>query len=61
MKKFSIFAGFTEPLIHMFNKDDRHIRGTSYYARLKERQHIILLGDGMGDVDMARGTLVAIN
>eukprot|EP01138_Halocafeteria_seosinensis_P002393 gb/GECG01002450.1/.p1 GENE.gb/GECG01002450.1/~~gb/GECG01002450.1/.p1 ORF type:complete len:346 (+),score=29.97 gb/GECG01002450.1/:1-1038(+) len=47
-------AGFSDPLIHMFNKDDRHIKYTSYYNRLRERQHVILLGDGMGDVDMAR-------
>lgn len=53
-------TGFSDPLIHMFNKDDRHIKHTPYHNRLRERQHVILLGDGMGDVDMADGKFASL-
>jgi phosphoglycolate phosphatase-like HAD superfamily hydrolase len=42
-------ASFTEPLIHMFNKNQSVVPPTEL------RKHILLLGDGIGDVAMADG------
>jgi len=48
-------TSFSEPLIHMFNKDSSQTRGSSYAASVVERTNAILLGDGLGDVTMADG------
>jgi len=50
------FVGVREPIIHSFNKDEEMIK---YFPEIEERAkgrgNIILLGDGLGDADMARG------
>lgn len=50
-----VLTGFSEPLIHMFNKDASHIAGTAFEAEVKGRANAILLGDSLGDVNMADG------
>mmetsp|Transcript_13016 Transcript_13016/g.29583 ORF Transcript_13016/g.29583 Transcript_13016/m.29583 type:complete len:289 (-) Transcript_13016:68-934(-) len=47
-------AGFSEPLIHVFNKNLREA-SDSLRAVLKGRDHVILAGDSMGDLSMADG------
>eukprot|EP00854_Cymbomonas_tetramitiformis_P007218 gene7218-8600_t len=47
--------GISEPLIHMFNKDSRHTKGTDYHKSVEARCNVILLGDGLGDITMAEG------
>jgi 5'-nucleotidase len=51
--------GWSEPLIHMFNKDARHsasmIGGHHSLAQMKHRTNVIVLGDGTGDATMAGG------
>uniref|UniRef100_A0A7S0WMC1 5'-nucleotidase n=1 Tax=Pyramimonas obovata TaxID=1411642 RepID=A0A7S0WMC1_9CHLO len=47
--------GFSEPLIHMFNKNESQTKGTDYRKAVEQRQFVILLGDGLGDVTMAEG------
>ena len=60
-------VGFSEPLLHMFNKDFGALRGTPYAAAVgaggdpggsnptNRRPHVLLLGDGIGDAAMADG------
>jgi len=46
---------FREPLIHMFNKDERQTEGTDFADAVRQRRNVLLLGDGIGDVTMANG------
>jgi len=47
--------GVKEPIIHVANKDETLIHNFPCYSEIKDRKNIILLGDGLGDVDMTRG------
>jgi hypothetical protein len=42
-------------LIHVLNKDESGIRGTSYFQEVSSRSNVILLGDHLGDLRMAEG------
>lgn len=42
-----------KPIIHSFNKDETAVRDFPIYEEIKHRKNIILLGDSLGDVDMA--------
>eukprot|EP00299_Pterocystis_sp_00344_P020351 c9984_g1_i1.p1 GENE.c9984_g1_i1~~c9984_g1_i1.p1 ORF type:complete len:289 (-),score=93.32 c9984_g1_i1:86-952(-) len=46
---------FLEPLVHMYNKNESHVLNTDYTDRVAQRKNVILLGDSLGDVDMANG------
>ncbi|CAG8434931.1 8601_t:CDS:2 [Scutellospora calospora] len=46
---------FEEPLIHIFNKSEIMIKKSPYYATIKNRGNVILLGDSVGDIHMADG------
>lgn len=48
-------ADWTEPLIHMFNKDDSHLRASPLLPELARRRHVLLVGDSLGDATMADG------
>jgi len=48
-------VGFSQPLIHMFNKDETQTKGTQFERAVAERKNVLLLGDGLGDVTMAEG------
>lgn len=50
-----LLVGFSEPLIHMFNKHETHSADAPYYQAVHNRRNVILLGDGLGDLDMAEG------
>ncbi len=46
-----------EPIIHVFNKGEASLREFSLYEdQLKDRKNIILMGDTLGDADMAEGS-----
>ena len=47
-------VGFSDPLIHMFNKDQSQVP-VAEQPGTHARTHIILLGDGLGDATMADG------
>jgi HAD superfamily hydrolase (TIGR01544 family) len=52
-------VGFSEPLLHMFNKDGAFVvsqLGADRWAALSNGRTVcVLLGDGLGDADMADG------
>ncbi|XP_054710107.1 cytosolic 5'-nucleotidase 3-like [Uloborus diversus] len=47
--------GFKDELIHTFNKNKGSIKNSDYFETLKTRNNVILLGDSLGDLDMAAG------
>jgi cytosolic 5'-nucleotidase 3 len=47
--------GFSEKLIHSFNKNEHEIQDTSYCQSISNRSNVILLGDTLGDVGMIGG------
>lgn len=49
------FKGFTGELIHVFNKSASSIRHAPYFQAdgLAQRDHVILLGDSLGDIRMS--------
>ena len=54
-----VVSGFSEPLLHMFNKDGQFIRtqlGAQRWEKLANGRSVcLLLGDGLGDATMADG------
>jgi cytosolic 5'-nucleotidase 3 len=47
--------GFEGEVITPQNKSESRVRGSPYAAEVKVRKNVILLGDSVGDIDMARG------
>ncbi|GIY34325.1 hypothetical protein CDAR_579312 [Caerostris darwini] len=47
--------GFKNDLIHTFNKNQSSVENSDYFGHVKSRNNIILLGDSLGDLDMAAG------
>lgn len=47
--------GFQGNMIHIFNKNEGVLLDTDYEKMIENRQNVILLGDSVGDVDMAAG------
>ncbi|XP_059608686.1 7-methylguanosine phosphate-specific 5'-nucleotidase isoform X2 [Phlebotomus argentipes] len=50
-----ILNGFQEKFIHAFNKNETALQGTEYYDLVHTRDHVILMGDSIGDAGMADG------
>ncbi|EDW00620.1 7-methylguanosine phosphate-specific 5'-nucleotidase [Drosophila grimshawi] len=50
-----MLAGFQEPMIHTFNKNETVLDGSEYYELVHTRDHIIVMGDSLGDAHMAAG------
>jgi HAD superfamily hydrolase (TIGR01544 family) len=48
-------TGFIGSLIHIFNKNEGVLLETEYEKLIANRPNVILLGDSLGDVDMANG------
>lgn len=50
------FKGRIKPTIHSLNKDETVLENfPEIYSEVKSRKNVILLGDGLGDVDMITG------
>ena len=47
--------GVREPIIHTFNKDEALLQNTCFFPKVEKRKNIILIGDSLGDVNMAMG------
>lgn len=50
-----VLKGFKGELIHVYNKHDGALRNTEYFKQLKDNGNVILLGDSLGDLNMADG------
>ncbi|XP_034475881.1 7-methylguanosine phosphate-specific 5'-nucleotidase-like [Drosophila innubila] len=50
-----VLDGFQQPLIHNLNKNETVLNGSEYYELVHTRDHIIVMGDSLGDADMANG------
>lgn len=50
-----ILKGFKGELIHVYNKHDGALRNTEYFKQFKDNSNIILMGDSLGDLNMADG------
>lgn len=46
---------FQDNLIHVFNKNESVLEDTEYSKYIENRHNLILLGDSVGDIDMATG------
>ena len=44
-----------EPIIHAFNKAETVLDNFPFYNEIKERKNVLLLGDGLDDVEMITG------
>ncbi|XP_065369287.1 7-methylguanosine phosphate-specific 5'-nucleotidase [Calliphora vicina] len=53
--KDGLLNGFQQPMIHTFNKNETALNGSEYYDLVHNRDHIIVMGDSIGDADMANG------
>lgn len=49
------FVGVVQPIIHSGNKAEISLGNPELLASLKQRRNILLLGDGLHDLDMAQG------
>jgi cytosolic 5'-nucleotidase 3 len=47
--------GFKDEIIMGYAKSEVHVRGKPYEKEITSRRNVILLGDSMGDIDMAKG------
>lgn len=52
-ERTKILTGFTEPMIHIFNKNESVLMDTDFEEEIKKRPNVILMGDSLGDIDMA--------
>uniref|UniRef100_A0A667Y9R0 5'-nucleotidase n=1 Tax=Myripristis murdjan TaxID=586833 RepID=A0A667Y9R0_9TELE len=50
-----VLRGFKGELIHVYNKHDGALRNTDYFKQVKDNCNIILMGDSLGDLNMADG------
>ena len=50
-------TGFTEPVLHVFNKTGGSFRDTAYFLRKDAvaRKNFVLIGDSLGDLSMIEG------
>lgn len=42
-------------MIHVLNKNEQVLIGTEYYDLVENRNNVILMGDHLGDSEMAEG------
>jgi cytosolic 5'-nucleotidase 3 len=53
--KDGVLDGFQGKIIHTFNKNETALEGTEYYDLVHSRDHVIVMGDSLGDAGMAEG------
>jgi 5'-nucleotidase len=47
--------GFKGEMIHVFNKNENAVHESDYFSNLSHCTNIILMGDSIGDLQMANG------
>ncbi|KAJ3113938.1 5'-nucleotidase, cytosolic III-like [Phlyctochytrium bullatum] len=50
-----VCVAFYEPMIHVLNKNEAKVEGSPYAETLVDRKNVILMGDSLGDLQMADG------
>ncbi|XP_037952549.1 7-methylguanosine phosphate-specific 5'-nucleotidase [Teleopsis dalmanni] len=50
-----LLDGLSQPMIHTFNKNETALQDSEYYDLVHSRDHIIVMGDSLGDSEMAAG------
>ena len=50
-----VLIGWKGENIHVFNKNSHAIENAEYFDTIKQRHNVILLGDSLGDLDIAEG------
>lgn len=50
-----ILNGLQERVIHTFNKNEHALEGTEYLKLVQDRDHVLVMGDSLGDATMADG------
>jgi cytosolic 5'-nucleotidase 3 len=53
--KDGLVNGYQKNIIHTFNKNETALEGTEYYDLVHSRDHVIVMGDSLGDASMAEG------
>ncbi|KAF5308265.1 hypothetical protein FQR65_LT06258 [Abscondita terminalis] len=57
-----VIQGFKNyPLIHVFNKNEYAVNDSDYVNKIKDRKNVFLMGDSLGDRNMAEGVQNAKN
>ncbi|XP_060072171.1 7-methylguanosine phosphate-specific 5'-nucleotidase A-like [Ylistrum balloti] len=59
--EYDRMVGFQGDMIHVYNKCENAIHDSDYFPRLEKRSNILLLGDGIGDLNMADGVTNVTN
>lgn len=54
-KENDVLDGLGGNMIHTFNKNETALEGTDYYDLVRDRDHVIVMGDSLGDAKMADG------
>ncbi|ESO02553.1 hypothetical protein HELRODRAFT_106717 [Helobdella robusta] len=52
-----LIDGFEGELMHVFNKNENVIHRSGYFEEIEHRHNIILMGDSLGDLQMADGAI----
>ena len=47
--------GFKGEMIHVFNKNENDVHGSEYFQKLSHCTNVLLMGDSLGDLQMANG------
>lgn len=47
--------GYLGPTIHVFNKNEKTVQNSEYFNEVNHRSNVLLLGDSLGDANMAEG------
>ncbi|XP_052814773.1 7-methylguanosine phosphate-specific 5'-nucleotidase-like isoform X2 [Mya arenaria] len=47
--------GFKNAIIHVFNKNEHAVHDSDYFHNLSHRTNLLLMGDSLGDLQMANG------
>lgn len=53
--KDGLLNGLQDDMIHTYNKNETVLKGSEYYELVHDRDHVIVLGDSLGDAGMADG------
>jgi len=48
-------TGIAGDMVHLFNKNENAVHDSPYFKRLEGRSNVVLMGDSLGDLQMAQG------